>query len=76
MRRFVLIRHHDLTGVSGTGVVAEGVQFSDGRIVMRWTTNGVHSIVIHESVEALLHIHGHEGKTIIQFLDEIKGEQV
>ena len=30
MRNFNLIRHIDVSGLSGTGVVAEGVVFSDG----------------------------------------------
>lgn len=30
MRRFVLIRSEDVTGVFGAGMVAEGVQFHDG----------------------------------------------
>lgn len=35
-RRFRLIRHHDVSGVSGTGPVAEGVQFTDGAVALRW----------------------------------------
>ena len=30
MRAFVLRRHKDETGVSGTGIAAEGVEFSNG----------------------------------------------
>jgi len=36
MRRFLLVRDCDPSGVSGTGIVAEGVQFSDGTAVMHW----------------------------------------
>ena len=39
MRVFALIRDVDVSGVSGTGVVAEGVQFSDGTCVLRWTAS-------------------------------------
>jgi len=35
-RTFVLHRDEDVSGVSGTGVVAEGVVFSDGAVVVRW----------------------------------------
>ncbi len=70
MRRFVLVRREDVTGVSGTGIVAEGVEFSDGRIAMQWTTNGVHAIVIHENLDALLSVHGHNGRTTVQFVDD------
>jgi len=34
-RPFVLRRLVDETGVSGTGVVAEGVEFSDGTVALR-----------------------------------------
>ena len=69
MRHFVLVRTQDVSGVSGTGVVAEGVVFDDGRVVMRWLTNGVHAIVIHKNVENLLKIHGHGGKTVLRWID-------
>jgi hypothetical protein len=70
MKRFHLIRFRDISGVSGAGVVAEGVQFSDGRVVMRWITNSVHSIVIHENIRDVEHIHGHNGATQIRWIDE------
>jgi hypothetical protein len=35
MRLFLLIRNEDVSGVSGTGIVAEGVEFSDGTVAMR-----------------------------------------
>jgi len=70
MKRFELIRFQDISGVSGAGVVAEGVQFTDGRVVMRWMTNGIHGIVIHENIENVLHIHGHNGATQIHWIDE------
>lgn len=69
-RRFNLVRDEDVTGLSGTGVVAEGVAFSDGVVSLRWTSAWPTSVVWHErgvaSVEA---IHGHNGKTHIEWLD-------
>lgn len=70
MRRFVLDRKADATGVSGTGIVAEGVQFSDGVVVLRWITGEHHSTVVHADVEAVVAIHGHKGFTVVQWLDE------
>lgn len=69
--RFLLQRDQDETGVSGTGVVAEGVWWPDGDVVaLRWTSDWPTSVVFHdrglESVEA---IHGHNGKTRIVWLD-------
>lgn len=35
-RLFVLQRHIEPTGVSGVGPVAEGVEWSDGTVSLRW----------------------------------------
>jgi len=59
-----------VSGISGTGVVAEGVVFGDGRVAMRWTTNSIYSIVIHSSIADVLEIHGHNGTTFIRWIDE------
>jgi len=64
MKLFHLVRLEDKSGVSATGVVAEGVCFTDGRCVLTWTTK-YHSIAIYDSMEDLEKIHGHDGSTII-----------
>lgn len=69
MRRFVLVRDVDETGVSGTGAVAEGVEFSDGTCAMRWRTEHT-STAIYCGIVDLLAIHGHNGKTRVVFLDD------
>lgn len=63
MRMFELVRSEDVSGVSGTGVVAKGVEFEDGTVVLKWAT----SLTVFPSVEALLAIHGHEGRTVISW---------
>lgn len=63
MRTFHLERTEDVSGVSGTGLVAEGVVFSDGKVVLRWTVGQYRSTVVWESIEAALEIHGHDGRT-------------
>ena len=68
MRRFRLMRAEDVSGVSGTGNVAEGVSFSDGRIVISWS-GPYRSISIFESLGDLEAIHGHGGRTWIDWLD-------
>lgn len=69
-RRFVLNRLVDHTGVSGTGVVAEGVCFTDGSAVIRWL-GGFPSTVVHfDKMEGVRAIHGHNGSTEIAWLDE------
>lgn len=61
---FLLRRTKDETGVSGTGNVAEGAQFTDGTVVIRW--HGQHaSTVIWSSLEDALAVHGHDGLTTV-----------
>lgn len=69
MRRFVLNRTEDATGVSGRGLVAEGVQFSNGKCVLYWTTRH-QSIAIYDSIEELEAIHGHDSRTYVQWVDD------
>lgn len=68
MRRFVLSRDRDVSGVSGTGEVAEGVQFTDGSVAIRW--RGQHcSTVIWGSIADAEAVHGHGGATTIRWID-------
>ena len=70
MRRFTLIRHTDETGISGTGTVAEGVEFGDGRTVLRWCAAGKPgSLVIWDNIADALAIHGHGGLTELAWID-------
>jgi hypothetical protein len=68
VRRFLLQRDADISGVSGTGVVAEGVQFTDGRAVLRWLTE-IATSGFYDSVDHLEKIHGHNGATRINWID-------
>jgi len=68
LRRFHFQRDEDESGVSGTGRVAEGVQFSDGWCVVHWLSP-MHSTNICVNIEAVKQIHGHGGKTKIIFDD-------
>ena len=36
MRRFLLERIEDVSGVAGTGWVAEGIQFTNGCVALTW----------------------------------------
>lgn len=64
---FGLFRHQDVTGVSGTGTVAYGVQFADGTVVIRWLGENP-STVVWESLDAAMRIHGHDGRTRLVWL--------
>jgi len=73
---FVLQRDADISGVSGEGIVADGVEFPDGCVALRWRGGHPTSVVFHdrgmESVEA---IHGHGGNTRIVYVTEDIGER-
>ncbi len=68
-RRFILVRDEDVSEMSGVGFVAEGVCFWDGSCAMRWRTN-IRSTTIYDSVDDLLALHGHEGRTTIKWIDK------
>lgn len=59
---FELHRDDDETGVSGTGVVAEGVEFTSGMVAMTWISPH-RCINIYESIKTVEALHGHEGRT-------------
>jgi len=67
-RRFRLLRHVDVSGVSGTGVVAEGVEFSDGSAALRWHGD-YPTTTVWESIGSLVAVHGHQGATVVEWID-------
>ena len=69
MRRFNVVRERDISGVSGVGNVAEGVLFTDGKVAMRWLTEHA-TTTFFDSLEDLILIHGHEGATRVEFIDQ------
>jgi hypothetical protein len=69
LRRFLLRRASDPTGVSGAGVIALGVQFPDGRCVLQWAPPA-QSLVIHAGAAEIEGIHGHGGQTVLEWIDE------
>lgn len=71
MRRFLLVRDEDVSGMSGTGHVAQGVEFWDGKCAIHWMTE-VRSTAIYESVEEVEFVHGHNGRTKVEWVDTPK----
>ena len=73
MRRFVMHRRFDASGVSGTGLVLEGVQFSTGVVVVHWLTPPPRgSISVFDSLEQFLAIHVRphpDNQTVLVFED-------
>jgi len=68
-RRFILRRREDETGVSGTGDVAWGVLFPDGTAVTRWCVTEIRQTCVWRSMDDVVAVHGHHGKTVMVFLD-------
>ena len=68
-RRFALHRWYDLTGQSGTGIVAYGTVYPSGRTTLAWCCGDVPSISVYDSPEQVERIHGHSGHTDLVWLD-------
>src|SRR5258708_5088529 len=68
LKRLYLERTLDPVGISGTGVIAEGVVFSNGKVVLQWLTN-YQSVGIYVSISDVLSIHGHNGTTSVVVID-------
>jgi hypothetical protein len=75
LRRFVLVREEDPTGMSGTGIVAEGVQFTNGRVALTWKTEFI-SVTTFDNIATVETLHTHFGSdpTKIVWLDPKPGE--
>lgn len=68
MRRFKLNRKIDKTGVSGPGIVAEGIEWSNGRVALHWLTQ-LESVADYANMKTLLMLHGHDGATAVEWVD-------
>jgi hypothetical protein len=71
-RLFALYRKHDPTGISGTGIVATGVEWGNGRCAIQWQT-AIQSVAIYDSVDDIAKIHGHNGDTEIIYQGDAYG---
>src|SRR5438034_6612988 len=76
-RTFHLNRIKDASGVSGTGIVAVGVEFPSKKCCIEWTSTrtGVPGLGIYDNMEGLKAIHGHDGKTEVKFDDEEESKE-
>lgn len=51
-----------MSGVSGIGIVAVGVELPSGKCVVEWM-KWPYSLSIHDNMDAVKAVHGHGGKT-------------
>lgn len=70
LRLIWLERMQDVNGHSGIGIVAGGVVFPNGRVVLRWYTDTA-TTVHFDSPQAVAAIHGHDGATRVMMTSEI-----
>ena len=75
MRRFHLVRTEDLSNVSGTGIVAEGIEFENGKVVICWTSK-YHIVSTIDNIHTLEAVHGHGGRTYVEWLDSVDGAPI
>ena len=68
MRLFDLVRDEDISGISGTGKVAEGIEWSNGKVHMCWLGT-LHTIEAADAIHIIEKIHGHGGRTRVVFRD-------
>lgn len=71
MKRGVLERHEDVSDVTGTGEVANFVINDDGRVAVFWPIG----VGIWPSLEEMIKVHGHKGKTLAIILDDPEVEE-
>lgn len=69
MKTFILRRLEDESGVSGTGIVAQGCVFDNGYVALTWLTH-LSSLAWYHSIEVLTNIHGHDGKTVVEYTND------
>lgn len=75
MRKFTITRINDQSGVSGTGVVIQGVEFSSGHLAMHWLTPFPYGdLMIKQSWDSFLNIHVHPHPTNITVICFEDGE--
>lgn len=60
MRLFYFEREKDISGVSGTGRVLEGIEFTDGTVAIRWLSERS-STAIYKNIQEFEEIHSHGG---------------
>ncbi len=63
--RYSLERDEDVSGVSGTGRVADVVEFPNGKVVVAFRSE-IPSVIVYDSLDDVRTIHGHDGKTRLE----------
>lgn len=70
MRTFHMVRTEDISGNTGTGIVAEGVVLSNGKAVVSFFPTPqmpVSNVIVFDSVYEAERVHSHGGRTRIVY---------
>lgn len=73
-RTFKLYRDEDPSDVSGTGLICEGVLFSDGQAAIHWLGKWPLTTPHPDGLSSVMGIHGHNGKTRLVWDDDVEGK--
>ena len=65
MKLFRLVREQDMTGLSSVGVVAEGVEFNNGKVILCWLGK-ISSVVIYNNLAKCKQITCSHSKSTIE----------
>ncbi len=78
IRTFELHRHQDVTGISGTGHVADGILWPDGTASVRWRGERPSVVFWDGGLASVVAIHGHGSATEIRWteLDKLTNRMV
>ncbi len=68
-KRFYLDRTGDVSGVSGIGKVAEGIEFANGIVALSFSSQFPHAN-IYTNMRVVEEVHGHKGMTKVVYVDE------
>tara|TARA_Y100001972_G_scaffold129023_1_gene193508 strand:+ start:3567 stop:3896 length:330 start_codon:yes stop_codon:yes gene_type:complete len=71
MKVFYLNRLEDESGISGTGRVAQGFIFDNGKVALTWLSEHP-SVTIYDNIGEVRAIHSHDGKTEIEMVPDYK----
>ena len=71
MKIFYLNRVEDESGISGTGRVAQGFIFDNGKVAVTWLSEHP-SVTVYDNIGEVSAIHGHGGKTEIAMEPDYK----
>ena len=71
MKMFYLKRVEDESGVSGTGRIAQGFIFDNGKVALTWLSEHP-SVTVYDSIGEVTAVHGHGGKTEVVMEPDFK----